>query len=148
NPIGTGFCINRSANVLDGLRLPNFEDPHRLIRSWRDRPGPCGLGFVGRSWSPRIRFAGPFDESWQRTRMPILPLDFDYRYFNAAPAGLTYPGYLKGGEIVIAENLAPCSVQQFSLPKVQVIFQGVARKRRFEREAHLDTVLLQLDCNR
>ena len=86
NPIGTGFCANR--RNLDGLLLPNIENPDHLITRWQDRPCPAGLSFTGRAWSPRAQCAGTYDQRWQEHRAPILPEDFDYHFFNGAPPGL------------------------------------------------------------
>ncbi len=43
---------------------------------------------------------GLADEVWNKTRKPLLPKNFDRRYFNAAAPGLVAPGYLKGDEPV------------------------------------------------
>ncbi|WP_321933905.1 DUF2169 domain-containing protein, partial [Burkholderia cenocepacia] len=31
---------------------------------------PVGLGVVGRAWTPRLQFAGTYDETWHKTRWP------------------------------------------------------------------------------
>jgi hypothetical protein len=142
NPIGTGYCSEKRAERLDGLALPNFEDPAHLIRKWDDKPVPQGLGFTGRSWQPRIRYAGTYDEAWQKDRMPIPPQDFDYKYFNGAAAGLIWPGYMEGGEMVQATNLSPRGLEVFTLPSLQVVFRGTARRTTFEVAARPDTLVL------
>lgn len=148
NPIGTGFCAVKRAEKLNGLPLPNFEDPSSSIRRWDDRPTPHGLGFVGRSWQPRVRHAGTYDAVWQRTRMPIPPADFDYRFFNGAAPGLVFPGYVRGGEMVQASNLSPRRFESFTLPSLDVVFRGVARRAPFEIEGRADTVLLDFRKSR
>lgn len=47
---------------------------------------PAGFGVVGRAWAPRLALAGTYDETWQTARWPGLPLDFDFGYWNGAPA--------------------------------------------------------------
>ncbi|WP_118184455.1 DUF2169 family type VI secretion system accessory protein [Paraburkholderia phosphatilytica] len=47
---------------------------------------PVGLGVVGRAWAPRLMAAGTYDEAWRADRWPHLPLDFDFGYWNGAPA--------------------------------------------------------------
>jgi hypothetical protein len=47
---------------------------------------PAGFGIVGRAWAPRLPLAGSYDETWQRERWPGLPTDFDFGYWNGAPA--------------------------------------------------------------
>lgn len=46
----------------------------------------AGLGAVGRAWAPRLAQAGTYDQAWLDERHPGLPEDFDYGYWNAAPA--------------------------------------------------------------
>ena len=140
NPIGTGFRASTSESSLEGVRLPNFENPQALIGDWRDRPAPHGLGYTGRSWAPRIGFAGTYDDRWRRTRMPILPEDFDYRFFNAAPEGMMCADRFVGGEPVEIVNLTASGQDGFTLPRMQVTFAGWAKHRRFHEAAVLDTV--------
>ncbi len=47
---------------------------------------PVGLGVVGRAWTPRLQFAGTYDETWHKTRWPYHPVDHDFHYWNGAPA--------------------------------------------------------------
>jgi hypothetical protein len=148
NPIGTGFRIHKSAESLDGLRLPNFEDPQHLMKNWKDKPKPQGLGFTGRHWLPRRQYAGTYDEAWQKYRMPILPLDFDYRFFNGAAPDLIYPNHLKGGEMVQAINLFKQPLPVFQLPVCQVTFQAIAKKKRVEKTGILDTLVFKFDENK
>jgi len=145
NPVGTGYCATHSREALDGVALPNFEDPKRLIESWKDKPTPQGFGFIGRSWSPRVAHAGTYDKDWQQTRMPILPSDFDYRFFNAACPDLIAPNYLCGGEPVVAVNLSSAGVERFVLPVVHVTFKARAKGRRIEVPGLLDTAVFKLD---
>ena len=46
---------------------------------------PAGFGFVGRSWLPRISYAGTYDQKWLDEQHPYPPFDMDYRYWNGAP---------------------------------------------------------------
>ncbi len=148
NPIGTGFVHEKHAEALDGLALPNFEDPHDLISSWKDKPTPQGMGFVGRSWSPRRRFAGTYDETWKRHRRPLPPRDFDYRFFQGAPADMVHPEYLRGGEPVRALNLTRRGVEQFRLPEVDVSFQVQSRRKPLSIRGALDTVVFSFSVRR
>ena len=148
NPIGTGFRIHKTAESLEGLALPNFEDPRQLIKSWKDKPKPQGFGFIGRHWLPRRQYAGTYDEAWQKYRMPILPVDFDDRFFNGATPDLIYPGHLKGGEPVQAINLSKEPLPVFQLPVCRVIFRAVAKRKPIEQEGILDTVVFKFDENK
>lgn len=97
NPVGVG--MRRRAASLEHQRAPNFELPSRAISDWNDRPPPVGFGPVGRSWEPRVRLGGTYDEAWQRDRFPLCPLDFDLRFFNCAPVDQQLDGYLPGEEV-------------------------------------------------
>lgn len=52
---------------------------------------PVGLGVVGRAWAPRLALAGTYDDEWLRARWPYLPQNFDFRYWNSAPADQQIP---------------------------------------------------------
>lgn len=115
NPVGTGFSVSKKN--LEGRPLPNFEDPKAPIRSWTDKPAPAGFGFIGRSWAPRVKYAGVYDEKWQKERFPMLPSDFDERFFNGASSDLVVQPYLKGGESVRVVHASPEGEFKFTLPK-------------------------------
>src|SRR6185312_7848826 len=87
NPAGVGFR-DRSLGGDDDLVLPNLEHPDHPFRSYGDAPPPAGFGFIAPNWQPRLALAGTFDVAWDRTRKPLLPKDFDRRFFNAASPGL------------------------------------------------------------
>lgn len=52
---------------------------------------PAGLGVVGRAWAPRVALAGTYDDAWLQQRWPYLPKDFDFGYWNGAPADQQIP---------------------------------------------------------
>ncbi len=143
NPVGKGFIDKQSRKDPAEAGLPNIEDVKNLMRSPNDHPLPKGFGAIAPYWHPRASFAGTFDETWQKTRAPYLPEDFDTRYYHAAHPDLIFAEYLKGGEPVIMVNLSPKGRQQFNLPndepKIEVDATG-----RFETvKANLETVLLE-----
>lgn len=148
NPVGCGFAVK--ASNLHGLPLPNVEWPDRLIRSWDDRPDPAGFGAICSHWQPRASFAGTYDDHWMETRQPLLPEDFDARFFQCAPADQQAREFLVGGEQVMLLNLAPASQMQFRLPALQ--FEMQTRFSDGERREHepprLHTVLLEPDFPR
>ena len=142
NPVGTGYARRRRA--LDGVALPNFQPSRSARRRGLRRAGPLGLGYVGRAWLPRRRYAGTYDAAWQRDRMPLLPLDFDERFFNAAPPDQIVPGYLRGGEEVVALHLSEQGRDAFRLPRLEVRFEGLSMGRRIDVPGILDTLVLDL----
>lgn len=117
NPVGKGFRGKRSRKEMDGMNLPNLEEPEELIDEPADHPAPACFGFVAPSWEPRKAYAGTYDESWQKKRAPYLPDDFGLRFFNAAHPDLTFDRYLKGGEPVAILNMSLRGAIKFALPE-------------------------------
>jgi hypothetical protein len=115
NPVGAGFRT-RWHDEEAAVAVPNIEHPGQLIRSFEDRPEPVGFGFVAPNWQPRAAYAGTYDESWMKTRRPLLPEDFDARFLNAAPADQVVAGYLRGDEEVVVLNASPRGRLGFHLP--------------------------------
>lgn len=118
NPVGTGLVTKRAD--LNGHRLPNLEEPSQPIRAWTDRPPVACFGFLDGGWEPRCRYTGTLDARWRRDRFPLLPADFDLRYFHVACAGLTSRGFLRGGEPVALINLCSHGDHRFALPRLDV----------------------------
>ena len=100
NLIGTGYIGKKRKAAIHNKRFPNLEDPDNSIRSWRSKPKPVGFGFYGRGWHPRAKYAGTYDEKYQKERAPSVPLDFSYAFYNAAHPDLQVKGYLRGDEDV------------------------------------------------
>ncbi len=117
NQIGTGFLGKWTGERVEGLGLPNLEDPRNQIHSWNSRPRPVGFGFYGRGWAPRLAYAGTYDEKYRKERHPLLPADFSYRFFNGAHPDLQVGGYLRGDEEVELLNVCPGAPRvHFRLP--------------------------------
>jgi hypothetical protein len=117
NPVGSGY--HAKSRKHDSLRLPNIEDPARPISGYDDRPDPAGFGFLSPDWAWRAKFAGTYDSAWMRDRMPLLPFDFDPKFYNAASPGLVAPSYLRGGETVSLTNCTPNGALEFILPAIE-----------------------------
>ena len=84
------------------------------------------------------------------SRRPLLPVDFDRRFLNAASPGLIAPGYLVGNEIVTVVNASPRGRLEFALPgipapRIDVRLRGSAMKAL---PTHLDTVVIDTDEHR
>jgi hypothetical protein len=149
NPVGVGFRAGGSI-FTEGLRCPNLEDPARPFRGWGDRPPPAGFGFTSPHWEPRTRFAGTYDKAWEKERAPLLPKDFDRRFFNAAAPGLVAQGYLRGDEAVLATGVTVTGGASFRLPGVGAPEIVVEHRGREDVKAatSLDTVIVDTDAER
>ncbi len=128
NPIGQGFVIKNDPASLQGLRLPNLEDPFKLLtpanlvlgkyENWMQFPDPVAFGFLPRNAHPRFLFAGmlPKEKSdaenhskvhteakedvGDSARADSAPQPMmNSEYYNGASAGLRLP-YLEGDETI------------------------------------------------
>ncbi len=148
NPIGRGYTTNSRA--LEGLALPNLEDPANPIRSWKDQPAPMGFGPVGRTWQPRFKRVGTYDKRWLEPGAPAVPEDFDERYYNCAPDDQQVECYLRGDEKIRVTNMHPQHRDlQCRLPKLRVRCfvdrRGAQGRRLDEVPMNLDTLWVDMD---
>lgn len=148
NPVGTGFHGGRSAADLEGLRAPSLEDPSSLLESIEDHPVPTGFGFIGRSWLPRVTYAGTYDERWREERCPLLPADFDERFFYAAHPDLVTCSHLRGGEAVSIVNASLHGPVQFDVPRRQIEVSVRILGETQRRAPALDTLVIEPDERR
>ncbi|MFZ1984803.1 MAG: DUF2169 domain-containing protein [Desulfatitalea sp.] len=141
NPLGRGFIVDPKKAV--GRPLPNIEETEHPIQSPRDQPVPAALGFVAPYWPQRQQYAGTHDDHWRTSHCPLLPEDFDPRFFNAAVPGLIANGFLKGGEGVALCNLSPKGLRTFDLPRITLLVTVRIGKSPYYRPADLYTVLFE-----
>lgn len=145
NPVGRGLVPRGSRQALEGIPLPNLEDPNRPIHRDDDRPNPACFAPICRHWEPRRSFAGTYDEHWVKRRAPYLPEDFDPRHLHCAPPDLTTKTPLKGGEVVEIIGGSPKGALRFTLPEcaIHVVFEMDGCMEH--RIAQLDTVTVEPD---
>lgn len=142
NPIGAGFHLNGAQNSILGKSLPNVERPDMRQTSWSDKPEPVGFAAVGRGWRPRIGFAGTYDKHWLDEVMPLLPEDFDERYFQAAPADQQVRR-LAAGDRFGCLNMSPGGRFVVELPEVAVPIRFFFDGRQETATAMPDTLILE-----
>lgn len=116
NPIGLGFTRNWYLKALrcKSVQAPQISDATQSISARQFQAcangdaelAPAGMGPVGRAWLPRRALIGHIEEKpdWGSDEVPALPEDFDYGYWNCAPADQQCP-YLQGGERITLANL-------------------------------------------
>jgi hypothetical protein len=148
NPVGMGY--RGAGGFVEGLRVPNLEDPHARIKSLGDKPPPAGFGFTSPHWQPRAALAGTYDEVWQKTRAPLLPKNFKRQHLNAASPGLIAPGYLRGDEQVLAVGVTPAGRWAFALPGIgpPLVQIRLADGGPHTPAMALDTIILEPDERR
>ena len=147
NPVGAGFGDPLRYVEEGKVPMPNVEDPQHLITRYGDTPPPAGFGFLSPNWVPRAQLAGTYDEAWDKSRKPLLPLDFDRRFFNAATPGLVSTGFLRGDEDVVIVNASPVQRLSFKLPGVAFPQCRIALQNGRTEVLHtnLDTVIIDTD---
>lgn len=146
NPIGKGFVGDKNTPT-EGLQLPNIENIQALVSNYTDRPMPSGFGFISRSWQPRVKLAGTYDDNWTNNRLPLLPLDFDDKYFNAAHPNLITPTHLLGGEKILLRNLCVQGDVEFILPEWNAPVKVTVKGRTKNIKPLLDTIVIEPDIN-
>jgi hypothetical protein len=140
---GVGVVLRNSKEAVDGLPLPNIEEPQDLIAPerllieepdrWHLQPLPQGLGWFQREWYPRSAMLGSFppfiDPGTVTTeeRLGLLPHDhvalakqsrlrtMEAQFACGASLGMVFPG-LKGDEDVALDGLTPGGRLGFRLP--------------------------------
>lgn len=148
NPVGRGFLAKKSKLKIKEVLLPNIEDPTNLIGDLHDHPAPAGFGFIGRHWQPRVGYAGTYDQKWTDTTCPLLPEDFDERYFNGAHPRLIGKGFLQGNEPVEVINASSKGLLRFSLPGESPTVSVTMGKEQVRLEMSFDTLIIEPDENR
>jgi len=146
NPVGRGFRSKKSELEFADTLLPNVEDPDRPLRHPGGDLTPRGFGFIARDWQPRLQYAGTYDQKWIEERLPLLPLDFDERFHNAAAPGLVANGYLKGNEVVEVVGCTKSGRLTFALPNPQPVADAFLAGRAEPILLKLNTVLLDTDA--
>ncbi len=106
NPVGVGAASRREGGA-DVHRLPNVEDPERLIKQRGDQPPPAGFGPYDRTWPKRWSKIGTYDMRWLKTEAPGRARDMDLSHFNTAPDDQQIEGYFRGDETFTLENMHP-----------------------------------------
>ncbi len=142
NLVGCGFAGQRSQAEMEGVALPNIEDPNQLIQSIKDTPIPAGFSPSCGYWSPRTQWAGTYDEAWQSTRAPYLPKDFDKRFLNAAHADLVYPGFLQGGEAIVIKGMHQAGDIKLSVPRVKINCNVILKGKPVPIRLNIETLTL------
>lgn len=139
NPVGCGYVVDNVPDVVQGLRLPNLEDPTDLLtperifagthEQWHRQPLSTSTGWVDPGWFPRCALAGFMPDFEPPEAIPevdrgALPSRWkglhtadraSPRLFNAAPSGLQVP-HLQGGERIELANIGAPGRYQFRLP--------------------------------
>ena len=107
NPVGKGKQAQESATGEVRRLFPNilnnYDDPNAFLSTLH----PAGFGPIAPSWPLRHGCLGSYKGTYLKTRWPWYAENFDFHYFNAAPADQQITGYLQGDEELLFENIHP-----------------------------------------
>ncbi len=172
NGMGKGVVLRNVAEAVDGLPLPNIEDPQdpltpeRLLIQepdrWHLQPLPQGFGWRQKTWYPRAALLGsypPFLDAGTVTteeRIGLLPHDHIAlakqgrlrplvgQFGNGASFGLTFPA-LRGDEPIALGGLSPEGLLCFRLPgETPTVLLDISRGEE-RPEVRLHTVSIRPD---
>lgn len=106
NPLGCGIVNLQMPHDTPPVRAPQITAPGEKI-DWKSRPAPQGFGLVSPWWHSRQQHTGTYDDAWAEERHPLLPRDFDERFWQAAHPDLIAVPHLLGDEDYELRNLHP-----------------------------------------
>lgn len=147
NPIGVG---NNHSKEKNGYHVaPQIESLKQPIGDFYANYSPQGFGFVHRTWQPRLKLAGTYDDKWLKEKHPLLPDDFDLDYNRSASEGMALKHYLKGGEEIKLKNfLSKYGMIKFKLPLYSFYSSlTLSDGGLLVQPLELDTVLLDIETD-
>ncbi len=143
NGMGKGVVLRNVSEAVEGLPLPNVEDPQDMLTAerlfiqepdrWHLQPLPQGLGWRQRTWYPRSALLGSYPAFLDagtvtaEEQMGLVPRDhialakqsrlppMPAHFANGASFGLVFPA-LRGDEPVALGGLTAEGLLRFRLP--------------------------------
>lgn len=107
NPLGCGI-VNLDMEPDAGPQpAPLITAPGETTLDWHTRYAPQGFGPISPWWRQRQQYTGTYDDDWVQKRHPLLPEDFDPRFWQCADPDLIAIPWLEGDEEYELENLHP-----------------------------------------
>jgi hypothetical protein len=146
NPAGQGFARNPA--VLLGRPVPNLEDPRQPIGAGAGPFRVAGFAPVASHWAPRARYAGTYDDKWKAERAPLLPEDFDDRFYRLAPVDQQFPAFASDGQLFELINLTPSSNLPLLLPKLRFWANTKFKDGEARHDVALHTIIIEPDYPR
>lgn len=145
---GPGYAKNPVGKGYKTAELPTVEQAGDILRARSDRPDPASFGPLSPAWPARAGKLGKaYGGDYRKTRAPYYAEDFDWSYFQAAPADQQLQGYLHGDEELTFQNLHPAvQVYRSRLPGLRIrAFVNDVDGRFRELSMVLDTLHADLD---
>ncbi|WP_128294355.1 DUF2169 family type VI secretion system accessory protein [Afifella aestuarii] len=119
NPLGRGLVDLKMGPDAGPCPAHQISWPDETEPDWRAPRAPAGLGPLSPWWREREQYVGTYDQAWLDERHPLLPEDFDLRFWQSSPPDQIAIPHLKGNEAYRLENLSPdFAVAEGRLPDV------------------------------
>ncbi|QDQ27518.1 DUF2169 domain-containing protein [Chitinimonas arctica] len=146
NLVGRGYAKGKFLSLLEGKLGPNIEAHNERVDSPETLYTPVSLGPIARNWAPRLALAGTYDEQWRNEVFPLLPADFDERFYQCAPLDQQIP-FPRGGEQLVLLNLTPGGgVTPFTLPSLDLPMVALpANRHPVVLHPVVDTLVIDTD---
>ncbi|MCF1436216.1 DUF2169 domain-containing protein [Agrobacterium vitis] len=106
NPLGCGIVNFDMPHDTEPVPAPQITSADQSL-DWREQYEPQGFGLVSPWWRSRQQYAGTYDEAWLSKRHPLLPRDFDPRFWQCAHPDLIATPHLGGDEGYQLDHLHP-----------------------------------------
>jgi hypothetical protein len=141
NPVGRGIAA-RTSDLVD-RPAPCLEDPRQPLEPGK-RSAVAGLQAIATHWEPRRSFYGTFDEAWQKTRMPLLPRDFDARSQQVAHPSLQLARAPQPGEAIAVRGMTTEPTWMTEFRGVDLVLRGKTNDGRVVTARPMpDTMLIE-----
>ncbi|MCK6263552.1 DUF2169 domain-containing protein [Vibrio sp. ZSDE26] len=143
NRLGKG--VGTSIKELTGMNVPSVfyskEDWSTSSKAIR----VAGFGPLPPFFADRYMHAGTYDENWIENRRPLLPEDFDDRYYQCAPKDQQCNGHLKGGERMMLSGFCHNDTMIFRVPEERYIAVAAFNKKERSLEMPINTVFIDAE---
>ena len=151
NPFGRGYVPVEKDLVAGKHPLPNLENPSQQISAPSSRPAPASFGPIPAIWLAREGKGGTYDKKWLKQNWPFFPDNFDWSFFNCAPADQQLKEFPKGDELLRMRQMHPTIANyEARLPAIRPRFflrEHLGAKIEF-REAILQLDTICVDMNK
>ncbi|WP_349959876.1 DUF2169 domain-containing protein [Rhizobium sp. ZPR3] len=139
NPLGCGIVDPYCSDEAMIVEAPSVTAIDEASLDWRTPYRPEGFGPIPPWWRPRQQYTGTYDDDWLASRHPLLPSDFDPRFWQCAHPDLIAQPWLKGDEDYALNNLHP------NLPEAYGRLPAVTLGVRCQQEGEDKWFLFNLD---
>lgn len=130
NGLGPGLLDLHHSPHDARLPAPRIEEVDDPVVDWRQDHVPQGFAPVPPWWLCRRKHAGTIDDRWIKERHPILPEDFDFRFWQVAPPGLVAEPWLGGDEVLQFAYMHP------EIELLQTRLPGLSLSARVQHPGH------------